>query len=265
MLFSTILAILPLALAAPTKPGYVNIPLVHPVSAKNGSDVSNEEFVARLGFDLDVKDVRKYSSELVAAGVVKNGTYALSLGNDSEITFGGVNTGRYDGELQKVLGVAGPEHFAFQAGGNVNGEPLANSSLWFVDAGKTLTYLNPATYKVVFDAILHNAGVRLSSQDNLATYPCAQGHQATFQFDTYFFPIKLTLADFGIPVDDVLHNGDKETCFVGIGTSAYNGLGDNNVLGANFLKNFYSVFDPKMITLYLGKPAQKEDHYQTEL
>lgn len=270
MLFSTTIltGLLSLAVAAPTKPGYVNIPLTHPISGvKNGSEVSNEEFVARLGYNFVEKNVRKYSSELFAAGIVQNSSYALSLvpansSLTSEITFGGVNTGRYEGDLKEIFGQADPDQFVFRAGGNVNGAPFSNSSLWFVDAGKTLTYLNPATYEVVFGALLHNAGIRLSSQDTLATYPCADGAKATFRWTTPSSAIELTLADFGIPLNDVLNNGDKENCFVGIASSTFNNLGDSNVLGSNFLNNFYSVFDLKKNTLNLAKPAHKPDHYQ---
>ncbi|KAJ8051485.1 hypothetical protein LXG23DRAFT_52615 [Yarrowia lipolytica] len=61
------------------------------------------------------------------------------------ITFGGVNTGRYKGNLKEIFGQVDSDQSVFRVGGNVNGAPFSNSSLWFVDAGKALTYLNPVS------------------------------------------------------------------------------------------------------------------------
>lgn len=265
MHFTTLFATLSLALAAPTSPGYVSIPLTHPLATTTNGTADKAAFYAPAGYAYKEKHVREYSAQLVKSGIVKNSTYALSLGESSEIVFGGVNTGRYEGELKTINGEFDTSHYVFKAGGNLNGLAIDNSTLWYVDAGEPITYLNQATFKTVMDAVFHNVGVRMEAKNGFNAANCSDLARGVLTLETAFFPVTVTLADLSIPADELLHNGDKDTCFFGIGASSEVGLMDTNVLGANFLKNFYSVFDIQTKEVKIAKPAFKDNHYQVNV
>ncbi|KAG5360649.1 Acid extracellular protease [Yarrowia sp. B02] len=207
-----------------------------------------------------------FSAQLVQQGLTKRNAYGLSLGpvdnsEFSEVTFGAVNTGRFDGKLKTLPIDDDPYHYKLKASGSVNGESFLDNGDVILDSGTSLTYLNEDAYSK-FSAAIAKAGIKFGTDQGLPTFKCADGDKIAFELDFAGQKIKASGADLGIPLQLLdFTSTDNSSCVFGVlpGGKDIRGL---NLFGDTFLRNVYAVYDLDRKQVSIAQAVRgKPDHY----
>lgn len=187
------------------------------------------------------------SAQLVKQGYTKRNVYGLSLGpaGDSqiaELTFGAVNTGRFDGKLKTLKIDNDPYHFRLKASGTINGKSFLDNGDVILDSGTSLSYLNPDTWSK-FDEVVQNSGLTLGQTSGFTTFPCADGDKLELELDFDGQVIKASGKDLGVPLYLISpRTKDTTSCILGVLPGGPN-LDGFNLFGDTFLRNVYAVYD----------------------
>ncbi len=194
---------------------------------------------------------------MVDNGLIRSNAYSLWLNdldaNTGSILFGGVNTAKYQGQLQTLpilreadvyyefvialtgisIGEAGRQS-AINLGGT--------SAVVLLDSGSSLTYLPNSLARIIFDQV----GAQYFPEQEAAYVPCAlQNNQSTIDFTfsspTISVPMNELVIDPGTNSDgsQVTFNDGTPACLFGIAPA---GQG-SSVMGDTFLRSAYVVYD----------------------
>lgn len=189
-----------------------------------------------------------YSSKLVSAVVMG---YHLGRAadkvNDGEVTFGGVDSTKYTGNLVEIPNVSTEGFFeiALQGvsfgGTSITGIGSGNTAI--LDTGTTLMVAPPADAKLIHAAIPGS----VSTGGGGYTIPCNTTLQLSFTFGGKTWPLNSEDMIF-LPVNDNDLDGD---CISSI-SGGNVGSANEWLLGASFLKNVYFATNAKANVVGLG-------------
>ena len=190
--------------------------------------------------------------KLKSDGHIESAAYSIYL-NDLEarrgsILFGGVDSARYDGDLEtmpiqseggqftRLLVTLTEVDFA----GDTIDDDMALAVL--LDSGSSLTYLPDDVVADLYDAV----GASFSQSDGLAFLPCSQRHSSDTVDFTFSSPkISVSMDELVLDLSAasgsslVLPSGE-EACVFGIAPAGERGT---SVLGDTFMRSAYVVFD----------------------
>lgn len=231
----------------------------------NGTFANNTTPVFGIGPNPD--NTTSFSAELVKQGQIKRNVYGLSLGpvdasQNSEISFGAVNTGRFEGKLKTLNIDNDPYHYRVKASGSLNGESFLEDGDVVLDSGTSLTYLNPDSWPK-FQDTLKKSGLKFGTLDGgLTTFPCADGDklQVELNFDGQI--IKVSGKDFGLSLNSINPlSPDKSTCILGVLPGGPN-LRGTNLFGDTIVRSIYAVYDLDHNQVSLAQAVHgKPDNY----
>lgn len=194
---------------------------------------------------------RNLPTEMVEAGLIQSPSYSLWLNdldaNRGSILFGGVDSGKYSGQLQTLpiqtrSGVYA-EFLVTLTGLALGTAPISNATALAVllDSGSSLTYLPDATVQAVYAAV----GAQYDADEGAAYVPCSLANDTrslTFSFSSPTIAVEMN----ELVLDLVTAGGQRPTfqngataCLFGIAPA---GAG-TNVLGDTFLRSAYVVYD----------------------
>lgn len=194
---------------------------------------------------------RNLPTEMVEAGLIQSPSYSLWLNdldaNRGSILFGGVDSGKYSGQLQTLpiqtrSGVYA-EFLVTLTGLALGAAPISNATALAVllDSGSSLTYLPDATVQAVYAAV----GAQYDADEGAAYVPCSLANDTrslTFSFSSPTIAVEMN----ELVLDLVTAGGQRPTfqngataCLFGIAPA---GAG-TNVLGDTFLRSAYVVYD----------------------
>ncbi|CAH6722598.1 aspartic proteinase 3 [[Candida] jaroonii] len=203
--------------------------------------------------------------KLRSEGIIQRAAYSLYLGsNDAEtgtILFGAVDHAKYEGTLKSVPIVNTLEDYGYVDAArleiNIDSVNLKNSSgevavnyykyPALLDTGSTLSYFPSAVLSKLADQL----ALRYNSYYGAYLIDCDYDNEGSIDFDFSGVKINAPLNDF------VYETNTTSSCFFGIlpGYSTYFLLGDN------FLRNAYVVYDLDDLTISLAqvKHTDEED------
>lgn len=239
-----------------------------PFGVNSGAFANNSMGVFGIGPNPDKNT--SYSAQLKEQGIIKRNAYGLSLGpltsleDPSEITFGAVNTGRFDGKLKTVKIQNDPYHYRVGASASVNGESILDNGQVILDSGTTLTYLNDDAY-AKFNATLNKSGLKIAvstegATAGLPTFNCSEGNKLNLSVDFDGQIVKANATDLSIPVS-IFTGADNGQCVLGVFPGGEN-LRGLNLLGDTFLRNVYAVYDLDRSEVSIAQLAKgKKDNY----
>lgn len=204
--------------------------------------VENE--VSNYGtYENDYEDIFTYLNfplRLKEEGLVKSHAYSILLGRNNasqgELLFGAVDHGKYDGQLQRVKIVneyeeAGyKEPFAFDIilDGILSDDfEFREQTLVLLDTGSTLLRLPYSYFYELYDYL----DLR-SSSDYSSLYEIDCSYLELDQTISFYF----SGIEIQVPLRDLVYQ--YYGCYFGIRGTLY-----STILGANFLKNAYVVYD----------------------
>lgn len=213
---------------------------------------ANEAQVNRAG----QKAYANMPQAMVDAGLIKSNAYSLWLddlaASTGSIMFGGVDTDKYQGQLQSlpVQTVFGQHaEFIITLSGMSLSNNGKNTSLTtdlpnpvILDSGSSLTYLPDNLANDIYQAL----NVQYSQRQQQAFAPCSLANEAitidfTFSSPTISVPISELVLSAGTNAqgnDQTFQNGNS-LCIFGIAPSG----GSTTVLGDTFLRSAYVVYD----------------------
>lgn len=201
--------------------------------------------------------------KLRSEGIIKKAAYSLYLGNnDAEtgtILFGAVDNAKYEGTLKSLPIVNTLEDYGYLNAArleiNIDSVNLKNSSgdlavnyykyPALLDTGSTLSYFPPGVISRLADAL----SLRYNSYYEAYLIDCDYDNEGSIDFDFSGVKINAPLTDF------VYETNSSSSCFFGIlpGYSSYFLLGDN------FLRNAYVVYDLEDLTISLAQVKHTDD------
>jgi hypothetical protein len=194
---------------------------------------------------------RNLPSKMVEDGLIQSNSYSLWLNdlaaNRGSILFGGVDSGKYQGELQTLPIQSQSGVFAeflitltgLQLGTQSIASDLALAVL--LDSGSSLTYLPDTLVQQIYSAV----GAQFDADEGAAYVPCSLANDRrnlTFTFSSPAVAVEMN----ELVLDLVTAGGRRPTfqngvtaCLFGIAPA---GQG-TNVLGDTFLRSAYVVYD----------------------
>ncbi|SAL95076.1 hypothetical protein [Absidia glauca] len=168
-------------------------------------------------------------------------------GGKGEATFGGVNPEHFSGELE-YIDVTRKRYWQVDFGGveidgTLHTSSFANQAM--IDTGTTLAILPTTLVQAIHDAIPGGSYV-----NNMGWFfPCKTTSNATVAF-------QLGGKKFAVPISELIRDRylpeNPSQCLTGLGASD-SGL---VILGATFLRNFYSAYDFKNAKVGLAPSKQ---------
>lgn len=194
---------------------------------------------------------RNLPSQMVAQGLIQSASYSLWLNdldaNRGSILFGGVDSGKYVGDLQTLpiqsqSGVFA-EFLITLTGLRLGTQAIANNSALAVllDSGSSLSYLPDTMVQDIYSAV----GAQFDADEGAAYVPCSLANDKrnlTFTFSSPSISVEMN----ELVLDLVTAGGRRPTfqngvtaCLFGIAPA---GAG-TNVLGDTFLRSAYVVYD----------------------
>ncbi|KAG5360599.1 Acid extracellular protease [Yarrowia sp. B02] len=234
----------------------------------NTGYISDGGFQMVFGIGVNSDAESSISAQLQKAGAIKRNLYGMSFSeaenagtdkDNSEITFGAINTGRYEGSLKTVPRVktSGLQHFSVSASGKFGDVELFKDDIVILDSGTTLTYLKTDAYNAFLGG-LQDSGISLENyQGGWQGYPCSKNSEINFTYNFSGKEIKVTGHDLAIPASMINPNVDDSVCFIGIDDG-----GDMNLFGDTFLRATYSVYDLERDEVSIAQVAHgKPDNY----
>lgn len=189
------------------------------------------------------------SSQLQKSGAISRQLYGMYFSeaalsgtkdDNSEITFGAINTGRYSGSLKTVPRVPTPgyPHFSVTASSKFGDIDLFDNDLVVLDSGTTLTYLKSDAYNAFLGG-LKDLGITLENYGGgWQAYPCSDNSKLKFTYNFGGKEITVTGDDLSFPGPLINSGVNSTTCFIGIADGK-----NQNLLGDSFLRATYTVYD----------------------
>ena len=190
-------------------------------------------------------------------GLIKSNAYSLWLNdldaNTGSILFGGVNTGKYQGQLQTLPIIKESDVFAefiialtgISISNNGRKTPLrfgGRSAPVLLDSGSSLTYLPDTLAEEIFNQV----GAQYSAQQEAAYVPCSLMNNAstidfTFSSPVISVPMNELVINPGPNSDgsQVAFDDGTPACIFGISPAGES----TSVLGDTFLRSAYVVYD----------------------
>ncbi|GJJ72415.1 hypothetical protein EMPS_04772 [Entomortierella parvispora] len=165
---------------------------------------------------------------------------------NGEITFGGVDSTKYTGDITYVpITTASPanEYWGIDVSSVKYGSTSVTSTIHgIVDTGTTLILLSSTAVSALYKNI---SGAKLDNNSGLYTIPASEVSKLediTFTIGGTAFT--LTPSQYLIPANQVANlGGTSGDTYSWIGSLGDNESGLAFILGQKFLENFYSVFD----------------------
>lgn len=173
-------------------------------------------------------------------GIIRKNAYSLYLTSESRngsILFGAIDHSKYQDNL-----------VSFDIGEDTPQIPLSSITIEnqpaievndnvILDSGSSLTYLpSDITDKLINQVFNH---VSYSNDYNNYIVPCSPKGNITFNFGDK--------KNINVPLTEIIVQVDQDVCISGIVA------GDHSILGANFLRHVYSVFNIEEKTLSLAQ------------
>ncbi|OIW33439.1 acid protease [Coniochaeta ligniaria NRRL 30616] len=194
---------------------------------------------------------RNLPSQMVADGLIQSASYSLWLNdlgaNRGSILFGGVDSGKYEGELQTlpIQSQSGiyAEFLITLTGLKLGTQAIANSTALAVllDSGSSLTYLPDTMVQDIYSAV----GAQFDADEGAAYVPCSladDSRNLTFSFSEPAIAVEMNEL-----VLDLITAGGKRPTFQNGATACLFGIAPagtgTNVLGDTFLRSAYVVYD----------------------
>ncbi|KAI9810989.1 MAG: hypothetical protein M1827_005720 [Pycnora praestabilis] len=190
-------------------------------------------------------------------GIIQSNAYSLWLNDldasQGSILFGGVDSDKYQGELQTLPIIAEDGVFAefiitltalgLSSGGSSSQSIASKESIpVLLDSGSSLTYLPDAIASNIFSAV----GAQYDQQSQAAYVPCSLMNNDTtldFTFTTPSISVAMSelVIDPGTNPDGsaVTFNDGTPACLFGISSAGQS----TNILGDTFLRSAYVVYD----------------------
>ncbi|KAG5361302.1 Acid extracellular protease [Yarrowia sp. E02] len=207
-------------------------------------------YVSQGGFDVvfgigpNRDNSSSFSKQLVEDKVIQRQVYGMSFGqpgnnSTSEITFGAINKGRFEGQLEK-LPYNNDGHFTVKGSGKIGDTEFVSNGDIILDSGTSLTYLKTENYKTFMNA-LNNTGIELYPQPGgINVFVCAESTKVPDSVFTFGNKtIKIPLTEFSIRADTIDSRSSPNLCILGVAP----GDGSMNLFGDTFLRSIYSVYD----------------------
>lgn len=210
----------------------------------NPNYVNDGGFGTVFGIGPNADDASSFSKQLLNGGVTKRQVYGMSFGepgdqSTSEVTFGAINTGRFEGDLEK-LPYGNDGHFTVKGSGKLGDTDFLSNGDVILDSGTSLTFLETANYYSFIGAI-RDAGIQLSGQgQGINAYICSDADNApdvTFTFGNK--EIKISIKELSIRADYVSSQNSDQVCILGVTL----GDGSMNLFGDTFLRSVYTAYD----------------------
>ncbi|KAB5570156.1 aspartic peptidase domain-containing protein [Coniochaeta sp. 2T2.1] len=196
---------------------------------------------------------RNLPSQMVTDGLIQSASYSLWLNdlgaNRGSIFFGGVDGGKYVGELQTLPIQSQSGVFAeflitltsLTLGSQTIASPNDTALAVLLDSGSSLTYLPDAMVQDIYTAV----GAQFDADEGAAYVPCSLANDSrnlTFTFSSPTITVEMN----ELVLDLITQGGRRPTfqngvtaCLFGIAPA---GQG-TNVLGDTFLRSAYVVYD----------------------
>ncbi|RCK57266.1 Candidapepsin [Candida viswanathii] len=174
-------------------------------------------------------------------GVINKNAYSLYLNSEDattgKIIFGGVDNAKYSGSLTALPVTSSRELRVHLASINWDGTTVSTDADVVLDSGTTITYLAQSTA----DKFAEIVGATWDDDQKVYRLPsCELSGDAVFNFDQ---GVKITVPTSEIIIQDT----DTSTCYFGISRSSA------NILGDNFLRRAYVVYDLDDTTISLAQ------------
>lgn len=177
-------------------------------------------------------------------GITPKASYSLFLGPDNgqgSLIFGGIDTDKYQGQLQKynIDTSGGPGLFVNVENISVNGKSFSSNSPYLLDSGTSLGFIQDDVQKYL-DSIFKPTMV----QEGDITYRQVSCNQPTDKYIEFNFgqnTISLSYAD-------AITNDGNGQCLLGF--TSYNNY---NILGDVFLRKAYVYYDLTDKTISLAQ------------
>lgn len=201
-------------------------------------------------------------------GVVERNLYALSFGlpgdsQQSEITFGAYNKGRYTGDLHTVP-VVTPNHFGITVdSATVGDSTILKGETLILDSGTSLSYLTTPNYNAVMSQIQSLDIPVTSAGQGISAIPCADVGLLSMNYSFGNKTITVSGEDMTIPGIYLDQRDTSGLCILGI-TESTGSMSNMNLMGDTFLRAIYTVYDLEKKTVSLAQAAHgKPDDYVT--
>lgn len=225
-----------------------------------GYGSSSAQGILGIGYEINEVQVgrahmeayRNLPSRMVEEGLIQSRSYSLWLNdlyaNRGSILFGGVDSGKYEGQLQ-TLPIQSETGIFAEFMVTLTGIELRNRTIGdkhmalavLLDSGSSLTYLQDDMVKEIYTAL----GVHWTSTELVGYVPCSLAQERidlTFNFSSPRIAVPMN----ELVLEIVTDKGDRPTfadgapaCLFGIAPAGHG----TNVLGDTFLRSAYVVYD----------------------
>ncbi|CAG80866.1 aspartic peptidase domain-containing protein [Yarrowia lipolytica] len=202
-----------------------------------------------------------FTKQLVNDGVTKRQVYGMSFGepgdqSTSEITFGSINTGRFEGNLEK-LPIKNDGHFTVKGSGKIGDTQFISNGDIILDSGTSITFLESQSYNSFID-VVRKSGIQLYPQGRgLNAFLCSDASKApdtTFTFGNK--EIKISLREFSIQASVISSQNSASVCLLGVAL----GDGSMNLFGDTFLRSVYSVYDLERSEVHIAQAKRGQSN-----
>ncbi|KAE8145542.1 aspartic peptidase domain-containing protein [Aspergillus avenaceus] len=225
-----------------------------------GYSSSSAEGVLGVGYTANEVQVGRYGKSayanlpqaMVKSGLIKSNAYSLWLNdlaaNTGSILFGGVNAGKYHGELQTlpiqtvngvysefIIALTGVSFSSSSSTHNYSSSNALPAAV-LLDSGSSLTYLPNSIVQNIYDDI----GVTYESSSGVGYVPCSLSqHDMNLTYAFSAPTITVGIDELILNAGDLKFRNGERACIFGIVPA-----GDNTaVLGDTFLRSAYVVYD----------------------
>lgn len=205
-----------------------------------------------------------FAGLLKSNGVIKRNVYGLSLAEatdktTSEISFGAINTGRFDGTLKGLSIVNdGQDHYTVEGSGKFGSRTLFTDQNVVFDSGTSLTLLQSDAFSEFLGGLddlgitYHDEGGALYSMD------CADAGKISINYN--FAGKNIVVAGEDLTIQASLIDtsySDSSRCIIGVQDGD-----DMNLFGDTFLRAVYTVYDNDNQLVYVAQAAHgKANNY----
>lgn len=199
-------------------------------------------------------------------GVIKKNVYGMAFGlpgdkQNSEITFGAYNSGRYSGSL-KTVPITTQGHFGIKCDkAKIGDKTILEGEDVVLDSGTSLTYLTKSNYDAVINQV-QAAGIKLTDAgQGISALPCSDIGKLSMEYTFSGKTIKVSGKDMTIPATYLDSSDTSGLCIFGI-TESTGQLSNLNLFGDTFLRAIYSVYDLDNNQVSIAQAASgQEDKY----
>jgi hypothetical protein len=225
-----------------------------------GYSSSSAQGILGIGYEINEVQVgrarmeayRNLPSKMVEDGLVQSRSYSLWLNdlyaNRGSILFGGVDSGKYEGQLQ-TLPIQSETGIYAEFMVTLTGVKLGNKTMGdndmalavLLDSGSSLTYLPDDIVQEIYTAV----GAHWTSDELGAYVPCSLADER-MNLTFHFSSPRIAVAMNELVLDLVTDEGKRPTfangvtaCLFGVAPAGQN----TNVLGDTFLRSAYVVYD----------------------